>query len=208
MLIQPKYHSIEGTPLAFLKFARVTLVVGFVINLVGLIPLLTPEADWYTLLYNLLGLALRVLAFFWLGGMKWRGVLAYCGLFLLMMLDAIAAIALYAYYGAFESIGPSVSRVLAAMLVLVPVWVYFGKRRLLFDPAPGAKKAREPAPRASENRVDGSLREERKEEEGNALAEPRQTDAAPVRFCRNCGCELVPGGKFCSACGTEVVKEW
>lgn len=213
MLIQPKYYHIEGTPLTFLKFVRVTLVLGFVIGLVEFIPLLTSEADWYTIICNLLALALRVFAFFWLGDMKWRGVLAYCVLFLLPMLDAVAAIVLYAYYGALESIGPAVSRVLAAMLILAPVWVYFGKRRLLFSPVPESKKTQEPvqpALCASQDNLDENLTAERKEAKGlgSALTESRQTDGNLVKFCRNCGCELVPGSKFCSICGTKVVKEW
>lgn len=213
MFIQPKYDRIEGTPLSFLKFVRVTLVLGFVMNLVTLIPLLTSEADWYSIIYHLLGLTLRILAFLWLGDMKWRGVLAYCGSFLLIMLDGIAAMALSAYYGAFESIGTAIGRVLAATIILAPVWVYFGKRRLLFDPAPGAKKTQEPAqpaPCAPQKSIDESLHEERKESKDfeSALAEDRQIDVTPAKFCRNCGCELVPGSKFCSFCGTKVVEAW
>lgn len=36
----------------------------------------------------------------------------------------------------------------------------------------------------------------------------RTTGGGPVRFCRNCGCQLVPGSKFCGICGTKVVREW
>lgn len=211
MFIQPKYDRIEGTPLSFLKFVRVTLVLGTVIDLVTFIPFLTSEADWYSIIYHLLNLTLRILAFFWLGDMKWSGVLAYCGLFLLSMLDAIAAMALSAYYGVFEGIGgTAIGRVLAAMIILAPVWVYFGKRRLLFDPAPGAKKTQEPAqpaPCAPQKSIDESLPEGRKDLE-SASAEDRQIDVTPAKFCRNCGYELVPGSKFCSLCGTKVVKEW
>lgn len=31
---------------------------------------------------------------------------------------------------------------------------------------------------------------------------------APVRFCRHCGGALVPNSRFCSICGTKVVREW
>lgn len=34
------------------------------------------------------------------------------------------------------------------------------------------------------------------------------TGGGTVCFCRNCGCKLVPDSKFCSICGTKVVREW
>lgn len=36
----------------------------------------------------------------------------------------------------------------------------------------------------------------------------RGTGEGTVRFCRNCGCELVPGSQFCAMCGTKIVREW
>ena len=49
-------------------------------------------------------------------------------------------------------------------------------------------------------------------ETGEVLAETtgaiQRENKSMVRFCRNCGCELVPDSKFCSICGTKVVKEW
>ena len=39
------------------------------------------------------------------------------------------------------------------------------------------------------------------------LAEESSAGSDPVRFCRNCGEELVNGSKFCSKCGTEVSAE-
>lgn len=213
MGVQPKYDRIEGTPLAFLKFVRVTLVLGCVTRLLQTISLFALEGDWYSITYNLLGLTLTILALLWLGDMKWKGVLAYCGLFLLMMLDGIAAMALCAYYGLHESMGTAFGQVLAAMIILAPLWVYFGRRRLLFAPAPNTEKTQKPIPsasHASRKSISEDLETEWKGDGGfqGVSAERQQTDINPVKFCRNCGCELAPGSKFCSTCGTKVVKEW
>lgn len=213
MRIEPKYYCIEGTPLRFLKFVQVTLVFGLILRLIQIIPLLASKADWYSITYNLLGLTLTILALLWLGDMKWKGVLAYCGLFFLIMLDGIAVLVLCAYYGAYENIGVPLGRVLATIIILVPLWVYFGKRRLLFDPAPKERTGQE---KISANQYASHLPKGKSvktvREDGKISqcisTECNQTDKNLVRFCRNCGCELVPDSKFCSICGTKVVKEW
>lgn len=213
MCIQPKYDRIEGTPLAFLKFLRVTLVLGFVLQLINAISVLTSGTDGYSIVYCLLNLVLTFLAVLGLGSMKWIGVLAYYGLFILTLFDGVAAMVLCTYYGEYETMWAAFRRVLTSVLVLVPVWVYFGKRRLLFEPAPKAKKLREPiqsVPCVLQEPQNENLPVE--EEKGKAVqsvsVESQQTDIEPVKFCRNCGCELVPGSKFCSTCGTKVIKEW
>jgi len=46
---------------------------------------------------------------------------------------------------------------------------------------------------------------------GEVLSEEtnvRRTTVNAIRFCRHCGNELVPDSKFCSICGTKVIREW
>lgn len=146
MRVQPQYVHKEDTPLAFFKFLRVALAIGVVCRSITVIPMLTSETDWYSIVYSLAGLALAILALWGLGRMKWMGVLASYGLSVLVIVDGIAAILLCAYYGALESSGEAIGRTVGAVLILIPLRIYFGKRRLLFDPPPAAKAAQEPVP--------------------------------------------------------------
>lgn len=146
MRVQPQYVHREDTPLAFFKFLRVVLAIGVVYRFITVIPMLTSETDWYTIVYSLAGLALAILALWGLGSMKWMGVLAFYGLYVLVIIDRIVAILLYAYYGALESSGEAIGQAVGAILILIPFRIYFGKRRLLFAPPPAAKVAQEPVP--------------------------------------------------------------
>lgn len=215
MLIQPRYDRIEGTPLAYFKFLKVMLGIGIVVRIIRLLSLFSAEPDWYSAVYGLLDLVLTVLAFWGLKNMKWKGVLAYFGMNMLIALDRIVAIGIYVHFGEIGLCSKPLGHVLGIMVVLVLVWIYFGKRRLLFDPLPKHWQAQVPPPTQPDPYTRQAFLDETPvpewepgEEAPGISEESRQTGESAVRFCRSCGCELVPGSKFCSACGTKVIKEW
>lgn len=84
--------------------------------------------------------------------------------------------------------------------------------------APQPEKKQEPVPahQGTASAVQGDMREQGSltvdREAGKFFNETtdagRGTGGGTARFCRNCGCELIPDSKFCSVCGTEIVREW
>lgn len=136
MLVRPKYTSEEGTPLFFLKFLKIVLPIGIILRLFVLVSLFSQEFSAYSLLYCAANLALAFVAAVYLNKMEWKGVLAFYGIFAVQIADKTLEFLLLTSYGLPPSVGTVIGTVLGELVVLVPVIVYFDKRRLLFAPPP------------------------------------------------------------------------
>ncbi len=68
--------------------------------------------------------------------MKWYGVISLYALFLIPIADALISILIYIYYGHLNEAGVPFGTILGYLVWLIPSWIYFSKRRLLFDPFP------------------------------------------------------------------------
>lgn len=236
MKIKPKYTDPETTPLKFLKFIRVTLWIGLFLTVAEIISQFTSGIDWYMLGINLVGGVLTLAAISGLNRMEWYGVKAYCGSYLLRMMDGLLAVGIYAYSGRIEESGSAVGSILGSGIGLLLVWIYFQKRRLLFTPIPEEYL---PLMEKEQELVQEFTQEEKAEPMQPAEPEPieyepvglrSKTEAVlaeenrdcvtvsqpPVeengkeklvsRFCWNCGNPLMRKSKFCDLCGKVVYR--
>lgn len=135
------YAILESTPLKFYKFVNVTLAIGLVFRIFSILAVfagfVSDFEHWYNLLFSAAGLILAFYALLGLSGMKWYGPLCYLSIFAITWLDALATSALAIYYGLTNADYSSFyGRVIVLPLIMIPVWIYFRKRRLLFSPPP------------------------------------------------------------------------
>ncbi len=144
MLVKPKYTSEESTPLRFLKFLKVALPILVVVRLVFFISLFSAKYGAYSRLYYVANFALVLAATVWLNKMDWKGVLAFCGIFVLQFVDGAISLLLLASSGFAVSPWRAIGAMLGALVIPALVIVYFDKRRLLFTPLP-KKKTFKPA---------------------------------------------------------------
>ena len=134
------YTEIIGTPLAFYTFAKVTLIIGLFIRIITLLSsFISFQSDfehWYNLIFGLIQLGLCLGGIIGLNAMEWYGPLCYMGAFAILIVDALVGLGIITYYGLTMDSGTYVGRILGALIWLIPVSIYFRKRRLLFSPPP------------------------------------------------------------------------
>ena len=136
MLIQPKYTEVDGTPLTYLKFLKVILPLSILLRLAMFVSSFRNGPDWYSIGFMLLQLIAVVIAVCGINSMKWYGVISLYALFLIPIADALISILIYIYYGHLNEAGVPFGTILGYLVWLIPSWIYFSKRRLLFDPFP------------------------------------------------------------------------
>ncbi len=135
------YREVEETPLKFYKFVIITLIIGLFSRgamLLSLFARYTPDFEhWYNIGFSFACLVLNVFALMGLNSMKWYGVLCYMGRFGLIGLDALVSGAIIIFFGETElDLSTCIARIIAAVIWLIPLWIYFRHRRLLFSPPP------------------------------------------------------------------------
>lgn len=133
--ITAKYRIYEATPMKYYRFlTRFALVLGSSINAFKTIALFLGEWHWLDALYSVGITVAGFVALALLCQRAWNGVLVLCGMYLFSMFYHLLCMFL------FTRVGISVAAPLAGMLVMGGYaalnWVYFKKRRLLFDPPP------------------------------------------------------------------------
>ncbi len=221
--IEPIYTDPETAPLTFLQIIRILVVISIFTNGIYLVSYLGGiyEANWFAILYYGLAVIFSIGAAVGLWKMKWSGVLHYCGIPALTIVDGVLAMGLCIYYGRTENLPSHLGQVIAGVIWLAILWVYFEKRRLLFSPVPSnmryAKAAylekpipAEPtivpqadAPAAGQQTI-GVLPTDEPKSEAPASKIPTPP---PVRYCRKCGNPLLVDSVYCSACGIKIIPE-
>ena len=133
------YTVYEETPMAFYKFIMFSLIIGLLLRTITLIgSFLDATYDfsfWYTLIFSIIQLGLTIGGLIGLSQMEWYGPLCYMANFGLLILDAIAMLAISIYYGLRQE-GTALGSMIGTLVWLIPIWIYFRHRRLLFSPPP------------------------------------------------------------------------
>ena len=189
-----QYYHKEETPLAFHKFLwYFSLPVGFLVSIGAMISEISKMTsfNWVYAVeigYFILSITLMLLCFIGFFSWKsyaWYGLMTY--LYAGVAFSLFACI-IYAYYTP-DHIGTSIGQLLGMLIYVLPVSIYYKKRRPLFFPA------------TADNFVNPQSTNAGKDNSQYAKSLPQ------VRYCRKCGYKLLDNSDFCSKCGVPVVKE-
>lgn len=134
MLIKPKYINAGSTPLKYLKFLKVMLPISMLIRLTVFASSFQNDPALYSIGFMLLQFIAVVVAAYGINSMKWYGVISLYVLFLIPIADAAISVFIFLYCGMPEETGYPIGVILGYLIWLIPTWVYFSRRRLLFDP--------------------------------------------------------------------------
>lgn len=132
--IRPVYYFWESAPLKYYKFfIHFGAIIGIIQRLFLFYTLITSgNAHWLDLSYNVISTALLVFAWICLSDREWKGVLAiYCDSILAIIYSAVV-LGIAWYYNADLSL--SIRGIISNSIVLVTLYIYYGKRRPLFSP--------------------------------------------------------------------------
>ena len=181
-----KYYSRTETPLIFHKiYWYVILPLGFLGGLGNLFRDLSEYASSGEILASLITVSLSLACF--IGFFDWKPYAWYCLIIKLSLTTvAILIVAVLQTIVDPDLIAYSTGEILAALAIVVPIGIYYIKRRSLFIQN-AQNPASPPAYTAS----------------GYATYIP----APQAKFCRQCGFTLLPDSDFCSQCGTPVAKD-
>ncbi len=199
MAIQRIYVDSATTPLVYYKILRVLTIVGIFVNLGQIITLAEADVSLYDMCLAIINLTLTIGCAIGLNMKKWGGVLCFHARTLLPVLDSLVAIGIMIHYGFTDAalLGQVVGQIIGAVIVFVPTYIYFAKRRLLFAPWPADQK-----PTVQNTIVSPHTLQMDDTSHNEYLDTPPQ-----ICFCRKCGYKLLPDDIFCGKCGVEVIKE-
>ena len=190
-----RYYFEKNTPLAFHKFFwYVSMPLGIVVLTARMIKTISEMQffSWFIAMdavFCVVLLTLEVVCF--IGFFNWKPY-AWYSIMAMLCVNAVYqffVIALYALYLP-DEIGIGLGSFLGFAIYAALVGTYYSKRRPLFfqnvasGTAAGAFAAN-PAVQAGM---------------GGAAPLPR------IKYCRKCGCELVPESRFCVRCGAQVME--
>ena len=196
------YLDPANTPLKYFKFLKVCLILGVLLRIAQVINLFADEFNWYSTAFVVIGFILNLAAVVGMNGMQWYGVLSFHGVYILSIVDGLVALVIASVYNlSSDFFGEVFGQIFGSAIVLAINWVYFSKRRLLFDPMPAADVA--PAVAVTNENMAVSERNVAPQPANQSFA----TTAPSVRFCRKCGAKLLEGSKFCSYCGVATVED-
>ena len=134
-----RYTEREGTPMAYYVFVKVILVLGVIVRAFNLFNSFLDAAYdfWfgYSVIFAIIQLFLTAAALIGLFEMKWYGPICFLSNFCLLCLDALIALAISVYFGT-DGAATYLGSFLGILVWLIPSWIYFRKRRLLFAPPP------------------------------------------------------------------------
>lgn len=201
--VEPKikeYHSRLETPLAFHNFNRyfaipvgiITLIIRFYnefTNITDYNWLYIVDFIYYTLLF-----ALTITAF--VGFLKWQlyGYKSFFSYLLLQLSYYLYSIIVYIAYGLLSEISTILGSLVGVLIYIVPVRIYYKKRKLLF--APYYHKV--PTTNASVTSPDDQVKQ--KQPISPNHVEPQ------IMYCRKCGTTLPSSNSlYCNKCGTVVI---
>lgn len=244
MSIKPKYTNYESAPMVFFHILKygLWLIIALTIYTIILVARVIPPSDYFTSEYIAFDIALvmeiiivlfSIKAALGLRKREWSGVKAlFCAA--LLTIVAYFIIIIFAVvksrfvYGDFNIIRPIVIE-LVLIGIFVLLWIYFGKRRLLFYPfaneyegpainVEGAIRQNNINSKVPDyiavNKVNSStesvLEETTEKPKGkydNVVAETEHAEHLEedgIKFCFKCGHEIGPNALFCEKCGTKV----
>ena len=133
MLIKPKYTNEKEAPVKFLKFLSVVLPIGIIFQimiLVGSYQSNPPLVNAF-LLFNVVITGVAAIG---IHTRKWYGVVVY--LCIGILTSIVKLVFPDIYFEEHYSTGTLIGVVIGTLIDLWIFLVYFGKRRLLFDPRP------------------------------------------------------------------------
>lgn len=190
MLIKPKYINAGSTPLKYLKFLKVMLPISMLIRLTVFVSSFQNDPALYSIGFMLLQFIAVVVAAYGINSMKWYGVISLYVLLFIPIADAAISVLIYLYCGMPEETGSPIGVILGYLIWLIPTWVYFSKRRLLFNPYPENAKF--------SNQYEGKI-------ETSAIpVEKKEVENERWYTCQKCG-QLVREGETCDC--TQVKQD-
>ena len=134
-----RYTEREGTPMTYYGFVKIILVLGVIVRAFNLFNSFLDAAYdflfWFSFVTSVVQLCLTVAALIGLFQMKWYGPICFLSNFCLLCLDALLALAISIFFGTGGE-ATSLGSFLGTLVWLIPSWIYFRKRRLLFSPPP------------------------------------------------------------------------
>ena len=207
-----QYSSQSDTPLKYFGFLKIVLPIGLVIRIIQFVGLLASSPTWYDISFSIIDFVLTVLAIVGMNKMDWYGVLAFVGIYLLTILDAVIGVVIVILYDlSYPSIPSLIGRVFGSLVVIIPSWIYFKTRRWLFDPRPQLDNCNttpnhplSPSP----NGVSQTSSSTVLDHITHQVPPSTSFSSFPkVQFCRKCGARLLDDSNFCSFCGTAIVED-
>ena len=143
MKVEPVYNKLNGAPMRFHKFLCVMVWIGILRNL----------ADFFTtvgdfqginaylvvwIIVTVLNIACVFIAGVDLPSMKWLGVKAYFASFGISVATYVVNLVFSALYGLdlYEPTVQLVACIIGSCVFVIPIYIYYGKRRNLFEPYP------------------------------------------------------------------------
>ncbi len=150
------YTVYDGTPMTFYGFVKISLILGLAFRAITVFGALGDTtydfAFWYNLIFSIIQLGLSICALIGLNQMMWYGPLCYMANFGILSLDALLLLAISIFYGTNDG-ATAVGRLIGIMIWLIPTWIYFRHRRLLFSPPPADDPRKVQPPESKETTV-------------------------------------------------------
>lgn len=204
-----KYFIWEDTPLKFYKLLCVTMPLSAVLTTVTTIAYVVDLRGQYLLdglliflFLNGISIALAIAATVLLDQKKWGGALCVVAR---ILWTSVGKIYEYAIIGG--SFANYLGTVLGVVIIALPVYAYFRKRRPLFLPhIPYQTESPSEAPQSS-SLDELSLAPNAPPTATIKIDISAVEDEPIIYYCRKCGTKLEEDSLFCHKCGTKVVKE-
>lgn len=166
-----KYRDLEATPMAYYKFlTRFALILGLILNIFYTFTTIILNLYWVFTLYWFSISVLNLLSLIWLWKMKWKGVLVLCGEYLLNIIVLFIHFILCVNAG--TDFGAPVGGIIGVLVIAIPTWDYFDKRRFLFSPVPPWGNEGEASSEATTTSI----------EKENISVEQRQSSERPIVY--------------------------
>lgn len=130
-----KYYRIEETPMKYVTVIQILCIIWFGSALFRIVQALTDEFDAYTLVFNIIRIALTIVVIAGLSKRKWSSVLAVYSQFAINILDGIIGLYFVISYNLDDSLFAfSIGQIFGASVWLILTVIYFQKRRPLYEP--------------------------------------------------------------------------
>lgn len=204
-----KYFVWEGTPLKFYKFLCVIMPLSAVLTTVTTIAYVVDLRGQYLLdglliflFLNGVSIALTIAATVLLDQKKWSGALCVVARILWTGVGNI-----YEYTVTGGSFGNYLGTALGVLIIALPVYAYFRKRRPLFLPCiPSQAEPSSETPQ--ESFADELLIVPNISPTATIKIDISAVEDEPIiHYCRKCGTKLAEGSLFCHKCGAKIAEK-
>lgn len=134
-MISPKYFSEKDAPLKYYHFLNVLVLVWLVVS-VGRLFYFISQDNMVGVVEIAILLTIQLFVASGLHKKRWSGVVALYCMYAYNIFDVLVALGIYVYYGVADAstLGETIGSIIGVLIWAIPTWVYFSKRRPLFDP--------------------------------------------------------------------------